>query len=214
MKMGDTSHGIAKRLQAVGLAIFFLLTAGAGGLFAKTSAAEQNSAVPPPAAPIAPEEVAARSEEVANLLISFSEKLAFSPEIEKIKHVLPDISRQIDLDAVETAATLIEQPPLAILEVQRALWQRRQLQVSTWLTLLTQRAVALQVALDRLSQMKATWVRTLDAAQAGQAPQVVLQQIKATLDSIKSAQPPLKTSEEAMLALQADLAEKKARSDK
>ena len=213
MRMGDRALRIAKCPQAIGLMVVFFLAAMPGGSFGKTPAGSPHSAVPPPLAAIAPEEVAARSEEVTNLLISFSQKLAFSLEIEKIKQVLPEISRQIDLDAVETAATLIGHPPLAILEVQRALWQRRHLQVSTWLTLLTQRAVALQVALDRLSQMRSTWTQTLEAAQAGPAPQVVLQQIEATLDSIEAAQLPLKTGEEAVLGLQADLAAKQARCD-
>jgi potassium efflux system protein len=213
MMMGDRAHRIATSLQAIGLVVVLLLAAAPGRLFGKTPAGSPPSAVPLPAATIAPEEVAARSEEVANLLITFSGKLAFSPEIEKIKQALPAISRQIDLDAVETSATLLGQTPLAILEEQRALWQRRHLQVSTWLALLTQRAVALQVALDRLSQMRATWAQTLDAAQAGQVPGVVLQQIEATLDSIKAAQPPLKTWEETLLGLQADLAVKQARCD-
>lgn len=180
MKKGYLAPRWAKSLPAVGLAVFFLLAAVPGDAFGQTPAGARHYAVSPPPAAIAPEEVAARSEEVANLLISFSEKLAFSPEIEKIKQALPDISRQIDLDAVETAATPIAQPPLAILEVQRALWQRRQLQVSTWLSLLTQRAVALQVGLDRLSQMKATWTESLEAAQAGQAPQAVIELLEKT----------------------------------
>ncbi len=213
MMIGDKARSIAISLQAIGLAVVFMLAATPGRSFGQAPAGSPHSAVPPPAAAIAPEEVAARSEEVANLLISFSEKLAFNPEIEKIQKALPAISRQIDLDAVESAATLMAQPPLSILEVQRALWQRRHLKVSTWLTLLTQQAVALQVALDRLSQMRATWAQTLAAAKAGQVPGVVLRQIEATLDSIKVAQPPLKTWEETMLGLQADLAAKQARCD-
>jgi potassium efflux system protein len=211
--IGSFLYRIAKSLRAIGLAVVFFLAAVPCGSFGQTPPGSKPSAVPPPAAAIAPEEVAGRSEEVTNLLISFSEKFAFSPEIEKIKQALPDISRQIDLDAVETATNLIAQPSLAILEVQRALWQRRHLQVRTWLTLLTQRAVALQVALDRLSQMKATWTQTLDTAQGGHAPGVVLQQIEATLNSIKAAQPSLKTWEAAVLGLQADLAAKQARCD-
>jgi potassium efflux system protein len=213
MRMGDTVQGIAHWILTIGVGVAFSLMAMPGRTFGQTPAAAKHHSAPPASAAIAPEEVAARSEEVTNLLNTFSEKLAFSPEIEKIQKALPSISRQIDLDADETAAILIAQPPLSILEVQRALWQRRHLQVSTWLTLLTQRAVELQVALDRLSQMRATWDQTFDAAQVGQVPGVVLQQIEATLDSIKVAQPPLKTWEETMLGLQADLAAKQARCD-
>jgi small-conductance mechanosensitive channel len=213
MKMGDTAQRIATSLQAIGLMVVFFLAAMPGGSFGKTPAGPPHSAVPPPATAIAPEEVAARSSEVTNLLITFSEKFAFNLEIEKIQQALPEVSVQIDLDATETLATVGAQPPLAILEAQRALWLRRHLQVSTWLTLLTRRAVDLQGALDRLSQMKTNWTQTRDAAQAGQAPGVVLQQIEATLASIEAAQLPLKTQEEAVLGLQADLAAKQARCD-
>ena len=213
MKNTDGKQRFAKSLQAIGLAVVFLLVASPGGSFGQTPARSQHSAVPPPATAIAPEEVAARASEVTNFVITFSEKFAVSPEIEKIQQALPEISKQIDLDAAETAATIGAQPSLAILETQRALWQRWQLQVSTWLTLLTRRAVELRRDLDRLAQMKATWTRTRDVAQAGQAPGVVLQQIEATLSSIEAAQLPLKAREEAVLGLQADMAAKQARCD-
>ena len=213
MKNTDRKQRFAKSLQAIGLAVAFFLVASPGGSFGQTAVGSKHSAVPAPATAIAPEEVAARSSEVTNLVITFSEKFVVSPEIEKIQQTLPEISKQIDLDAAETAATIGAQPSLAILETQRALWQRWQLQMSTWLTLLTQRAVELRRDLERLAQMKATWTRTRDVAQVGQAPGVVLQQVEATLATIAAAQLPLKTREEAVLGLQADMAAKRARCD-
>ena len=168
---------------------------------------------PPTATAIALEEVAVKSSEVTNLLKIFSEKFAFSPEIEKIKQRFPEISRQIDREEMETAATLAEKPSLVILEMQRALWQRRLIQVSAWLTLLTQRASELQADLDHLSQLKATWTQTRKTAQAKQAPEIVLKQITAVLASIEAAQLPLKTQEEAVLKLQGDVAAKRTRFD-
>jgi len=213
MKMGDRSQNIAPSLQICGLAVVFLLAAIPGGSFGQTAAGLEHTAAPPPAIAIAPEEVAARSAEVTNLLITFPEKFAVSPEIEKIQQAFPEVSRQIDLDFTDTTATLGAQPPLAILEAKRAVWQRRHLQVSTWLTLLTQRAVELRRDLDRMAQMKATWSRTRDVAQAQQSPEVVLQQIEATLTSIEAAQQPLKTREAAVIRLQAELASRQARCD-
>jgi len=213
MKSTDGKQRFAKSLQVIGLAVAFLLMAFPGGSFGQAAVGSKHSVGPPPATAIKPEEVAARAAEVTNLVITFSKKFAVSPEIEKIQQALPEINKQIDLDAAETAATAGTQLSLAVLEAQRALWQRWQLQVSTWLTLLTQRAVELRRDLDRLAQMKVTWTRTRDAAQAGQAPGVVLQQIEATLASIEAAQLPLKTREEAVLGLQADMAAKQARCD-
>ncbi|WP_295317595.1 mechanosensitive ion channel domain-containing protein [Roseobacter sp.] len=213
MKNTDGKQRFAKSLQVIGLAVVFLLVASPGGSFGQTPVKSQHSAVSPPATAIKPEEVAARASEVTNLVVTFSEKFAVSPEIEKIQQALPEINKQIDLDAAETAATAGTQPSLATLEAQRALWQRWQLQVSTWLTLLTRRAVELRRDLDRLAQMKATWTRTRDAAQAGQSPGVILQQIEAALASIEAAQLPLKAREESVLGLQADMAAKQARCD-
>ncbi len=209
MKKGDKAQRLAKSLPAIGLAVVFLLAVDSGGSFGQPSAGSQHSAAAPATTAIAPEEVAARSSEVTNLLITFSEKFAFSPEIEKIQQALPEVGKQIELDAAETETILGTQPPLAILQAQRTLWQRRHFQVDTWLTLLTQRAVELTDALDRLSQMRATWTRTRDAAQAKQAPGVVLHQIEAALASIENAQQPLKTREAAVLELQAELAAKR-----
>jgi potassium efflux system protein len=213
MRMDDSGPHVWTSLRAIGLAVAFFLAATPGELFGQASAGSPHSAVPPPATAIAPEEVAARSSEVTNLVITFSEKFAFSPEIEKIQKTFPEVSRQIDLDAIDTAAILEAQPPLEILEAQRAHWQRRHLQVSTWLTLLTQQAVELRGDLDRLAQMKTTWIQTRAAAQAGQTPAAVQQQIEATLASIEAAQLPLKTREAVVLGLQADMAEKRTRCD-
>jgi hypothetical protein len=105
MKNTDGKQHFAKSLQAIGLTVVFLMVASPGESFGQTPVGSKHSAVPPPATAIAPEEVAARSSEVTNLLISFSEKFALDPEIEKIRQAFPEISRQIDLDSAETAAT-------------------------------------------------------------------------------------------------------------
>jgi hypothetical protein len=125
MKITDRMQRTAKNMQAVGLAVVLFLAAGPGGSFAQTPAESKQPSTPPAATAIAPEEVAVRSSEVTNLLNTFSEKLAFSPEIEKIKQRFPEISRQIDRETIETAAFLGEQTTLTILEAQRVLWQRR-----------------------------------------------------------------------------------------
>ena len=213
MKITDRMQRTAKNMQAAGLEVVLFLAAGLFSSFAQTSVESRHTSTPPPATAFAPEEVAARSSEVTNLLISFSEKFALDPEIEKIRQAFPEISRQIDLDSAETAVSLGEHTTLTILEAQRIIWQRRLTQVSTWLTLLTHRAVELQGDLARLSQMKVTWIQTRDAAHAAQAPGVVLQQIEATLAAIEAAQLPMKTRENAVLGLQADLAAKQARCD-
>lgn len=211
--MGDRAQCIAKNLQAIGLTIIFFLGQGPGEILAQVKAASPDASVPPPSMAIPLAEVATKSAEVSNALITFSGQFASSHEIERIRKSLPEISRHMDLDIIETSAILGKQPPLATLEAQQRVWQRKHLQVGAWLTLLTQRAFELRTTLDQLSQMKETWMQTRDAARGEQAPGVVLRQIEATLVSIEAAQLPLKTQEEAVLGLQAVLAEKRARCD-
>lgn len=129
MKITDRMQRTAKNMQAVGLAVVLFLAAGPGGSFAQTSAESKQTSTPPAATAIAPEEVAVKSFEVTNLLNTFSEKFAFGPEIEKIKQRFPEISRQIDRETIETAASLGEQTTLTILEAQRVLWQRRHIRL-------------------------------------------------------------------------------------
>lgn len=203
--------GIAKNLRAVGLALIIFLAASAGAPSAQDSPAPAANAATPKA--IQPSEVATRSSEVINLLMTVSEKLAFNPEIEKIQQSLPDISRQIDLDFTGTYITLAGQPSLAALEAQRAQWQRRHLRLSTGLALSTDWVNDLQEAQDRLSQMRAIWTQTRDAAEAGKAPEEILQQISRTLASIEVAERPLTARMAAALGVQADIARQKARCD-
>jgi hypothetical protein len=174
--MGERAQRITKSLQAICLAVIFFLAASSGETFAQVQAPSPHTSAPPPLTAIPPAEVATRSAEVTNLLITFSENFAPSYEIEKIQRLLPEISRQIDLDFTDASAILRAQAPLATLQAGQALWQGRHLQVNNWLTLLTQRAVGMQAALDRLAQMRKTWTQTRDAAQSEQAPQAILQQ--------------------------------------
>jgi potassium efflux system protein len=213
LKMGDRSRCIVKGVQAIGWAVIFLLPPAHGKSFGQQPTAPQQVAAPSSAAAIAPEEVATKSSEVANLLITLSGQFASSPEIDKIQQALPELSRQIDLDFADTSATLGERPPLATLQEQQTLWQRRHFQLGSWLTLLTQKAVDLRESLGRLAHMRETWVQTRNAVRAEQATGALVQQIQATLASIEAVQLPLKTQEETVLGLQGSLARELARCD-
>ena len=211
--MGNSALHIGKNLLAVGLAAGLFLSAAAGESFGQAPAATQQAAAPPASAVIPLSEVATRASEVANLLTSVSATSAPSPDIDKIRQSLPEVSRQIDRDSTDTFATLGEQPPLVTLQAQQAHWQQRHQQISAELARLTQPATGLRGALDRLALLHGTWTHTLDAARVEQATGTMLQQIQATLASIEAAQAPLKDEEDAVLALQGDVARELARCD-
>ena len=131
--MGARAQRISKSLQAIGLAVILFLTAVPGESFAQAQAKSPHTSASPRSRAIPPEEVATKSAEVTNLLITFSENLAPSYEIEKIQRLLPEVSRQIDVDFTDALAIFRAQAPLATLQAGQALWQRRHLQLSNWL---------------------------------------------------------------------------------
>ena len=138
--MGNSALHLAKNLLAVGLAVVLFLPAAAGESFGQAPAAPPQAAAPPASTAIPQAEVATRASAVANLLTSVSATSAPSPDIDKIRQSLPEISRQIDRDSTDTFAILGEQPPLETLQAQQTQWQRRHQQLSVELAQLTQRA--------------------------------------------------------------------------
>jgi potassium-dependent mechanosensitive channel len=209
--------GVAtKTLRAMCLAGVLSIAAAALESHAQTTPAPSPV---PPATPVATPvaipsaEVIAKSSEVTNQLTALAEKFAPSPEIQKIQQSLPEVTEQIDVDFTDTSVTLGEQPPLTTIQVEQVAWQHRHLQVSSWLTLLTQRAVDLRAAYDNLSRAMEIWAQTRDTMDAQQAPSAILQQVVSTLASIEAAQTQLKAQEEAVLGLQAGLAAELARCD-
>jgi hypothetical protein len=176
----------------------------------KTSAAPKASAPPSPRAiPVA--EIATQATAVSGLLRTLSTKLTPSPEIESIRGLLPKVREQIDSKHSEIGKFPEEQPSLETLKMQQQLWQEMELETSGWLKVLTARAVTLKEALDQLSDLKQTWVRTRDAGQAPKAPGPVLQQVQEVLGDIASAQTPIEKERAAVLDVQSRVAQEVGR---
>ncbi len=171
----------------------------------------QKTVAPPSPTAIPPAEIAAQATQVSNLLRMRLSRLAPSLEIEKIQHLLPRISEQIDLRLADTAQFLEEQPTLEALQAHQQAWQQTELETSGWLKVLTDRAVALRAAQDQLSGLKQTWAKTLDAAQASQAPGPVLQQARQVLADISAAEAPIEMQRGSVLDLQSRVAKELSR---
>ena len=90
----------------------------------KAEAPKAPAAAPPEVIPVA--EIATRAMAVTELLNAISAKFASSPEIEKIKKSLPEISSNIDREIVRTVSILQQQPTLATLQTQQQQWQQIQ----------------------------------------------------------------------------------------
>ena len=202
------THAIA---VGVTLGLLLLLLGVPGKATAQKSSEPQKTPTPPPRAVIPVAEVATQATEVANLLRTLSAKLTPSPAIETIRQFLPEISGNIDLELAATHNILQEQPTLELLQTQQQLWQRRQLQMTGWLHVLTGRATQFQDMLNHLADLRKTWTETRAAAQLAQAPEPILQQIDATLAAIEAAQTPLQAQRTDVLDLQSRIAPEVAR---
>jgi small-conductance mechanosensitive channel len=211
--MGDRAQRTANSLRALGLAVILLLAATPRNSFGQTSAASGPAAAPPASAAIPLTEIATKASETTNFLATLSARFAPSPEIGKIQDSLDHLRSQIDEELANTADILRQEPTLATLQAQQAFWNRRHQRVTAWLTLLTQRAIDLRESLDRLTRIKETWVLTREAAQAGQAPAQILQQVETVLAAIEAERTPLAAQQDNVLDLQASIAGELARCD-
>jgi potassium efflux system protein len=194
--------------------LLLLLCVVAGTAVAQQSTESQQTPASAPGAVIPVEEVATQATEVAQLLRTLSAQVVPSPAIDAIHRVLPEASGTIALERAATSTMLQGQPTLELLQTQQQLWQRRHLQMTGWLHVLTGQATHLQEVGHRLTALHTTWTATRAAAQQAQTPEPILQQIDATLAAIAAAQTPLEAQRMAVLNLQSRVAHEAARCEK
>src|SRR5262245_53956802 len=189
--------------------LLLLLCIVPGTAVAQQRVEPQQTPASAPGAVIPVAEVVAQATEVATLLRTLSAQSVPIPTIDTIHRVLPEVSGTIDLELAAISTLLQGEPTLEVLQTQQQLWQRRYLQTTGWLHVLTGQATHLQEVGQRLTALHTTWTATRAAAQ--QAPEPILQQIDATLAAIAAAQTPLEAQRVAVLDLQSRVAHEVAR---
>ena len=203
-----TSKRMLKRpLFVVLVAVFLGLLAGPGEGADQKIPIIQGTPAPQAPEPIPVAEVATRANEVSNLLRHVNRLLDPSPQIETIQKLLPEASRKIELEVSATKKVLQDEPTLAMLQTEQQSWDKRQLEMTHWLNLLTQRATQLQTALNQFRELEKIWSQTLDAAKAPRAPEPILQQIDATIAGVEAVQTPIQTQLSAVFDLQSRVAQ-------
>jgi potassium-dependent mechanosensitive channel len=202
------AHALVSGITPV---LLLLLFAVHHTVVAQQSATPPQTHAPPAVAVISVAEVATQATEVADLLRTWGAKLAPSPEIDTIRRILPEVSTTIGLELAATVNSLQQRLALEALQTQQQLWQRRQLQMTGWLHVLTERATQLQEMSNRLAGLQKTWTASRAAAQLAQAPEPIWQQIDATLAAIAATQTPLQAQRTAVLDLQSRVAQEVAR---
>jgi potassium-dependent mechanosensitive channel len=192
----------------IGLAVVFvLLTMGFVASAGNDTQEPRKVAAPLPPVAIPVPEVATRAAEVSNLLRTLEVQLAPSPAIDTIRRQLPGLNDRINLLLEGTTVILQEQPALAVLQSQLQIWEAMNLHANDWLKVLTERAVQIKDALDRLTDLQELWTKTDEAAKIAKAPDAILQQSSAVLAAITGAQQPLEAQRSDVLGLQSRAAE-------
>jgi potassium efflux system protein len=185
---------------SVGLLLFLSVIEGRA---AEQKPQEIRKATAPQASAAIPvANVTAQATEVSNFLRTLYTQVAPGREIEQIQKELPEVSARMEVELLRTEQNLHTQPTLEMLQTEQQLWQKSQLDMGRWLSLVTQRATRLQTALSQVEALEKTWTQTLDAARAQQAPEATIQQISAVLSAIEAAHAILRTQRNAALDLQ------------
>src|SRR5262249_14103326 len=129
-----------------------------------------------------------------------------SAHLNAIEKQIPEMRQRIEDELSAATRFLAGQPTMDMLQAQQRLWQGRHLQVSQWLQALTQRAMLLEGGLDRLTDLEKTWRATHDAAQASRAPDMLVEQIDASLAAMATTRTALENQRATILRLQSAVA--------
>lgn len=185
------------------------------------AAPDQNAAPEPPLTAAAPAlrpsehipvtKVAPAATEVAQQLRRLASDLSPGDDIQAISKALPAVSAKLETDLKRALTVLQDQPSLEGLQTQEQYWYNRQIDLTAWLSTLTDRVTRLQESLTQLEGLRSTWTMTREAAQQTGAPAAVLQQIDDTLTAVAAAMPLYSAQRDAALDLQGQIAREVAR---
>ena len=209
MKSADTIPRLGKGLLIVVLVILLFLTAGLSQA-AEQKVRDLQTAREGHASAIPVADVASRATEASNALRSLRARFAPGREIEKIQKDLDDVSHRTAMELWRLMKLLRGQPTLEMLQTEQRLWEKNQDRIAGWMHLLTQRAAAFEAALSQILDIQKEWNQTLEAAQAAQAPETVLNRIKAVLTAAEAARTSLQARRSGAIGLQDSVAEELA----
>jgi small-conductance mechanosensitive channel len=160
-----------------------------------------------PAAAQAPEsipvpEVARRGDEVGKLLRDLETLLAPGVSDETLENRRVELTARIGPQIEATDRQLEAEPTGAALDGLLGQWQATRTELVGYVNLLTQRAMLLEGALQRLAAVRQTWTRTRTEARASRAPGPVLERIDGVLAAVEAASKQLQAQRTATLVLQ------------
>jgi potassium efflux system protein len=211
LKSPDTLLSAGKRCLIIGLGILLFPAAVAGQTAAQKTPEVRTAPAPKASAAIPVAEVAAQATNVSDLLRTLYSQFAPTREIGRIQKEFPDLSARIGTDFRRTMRVLRTEPTLETLQTEEQEWKRTHLEMSKWVSLLTDRATRLQGALGQVADLHKKWSQSLDSARVEKAPETIIEQINAVLPAIEAAQLTLQRQLTVVLDLQGRLAEEGTR---
>lgn len=193
------------------ICICLILTAFVGLAETPQKPVDQQRAESKMSDPIPVEKIAIRAAEISGLLKTLRSQYADTRKIDTLKNDFSDASDQIARQHQNSVKVLQSQSSLDRLKGELRLWQDSRTRMAKWLDLLTQRAILLQSALNQLSELRNRWLQTLHSATKTNAPETIIQQIRAVLSVIETESITVQAKHNATIELQSAVAEKAAR---
>jgi potassium-dependent mechanosensitive channel len=158
-------------------------------------------------------EVAQRAEDATRVLRDLDALLVPGPGIVAIQGRLEDTAERVSVQAEQTNRQLANRPSGTVVDTLANQWQTVRAELATYVTVLGERATALERGLQRLGGLRETWAQARTDARASRAPAPVLDRIDGILAAIDQAKPRLQQERGAMLVLQDRVAQYVMRCD-
>ncbi|GAB6191062.1 mechanosensitive ion channel family protein [Desulfocastanea catecholica] len=147
-------------------------------------------------------DISMQAAQVSDLLRTFEEYLAPGAQLDAIINSFSESTAQIESDLNKSMSVLDGQLVLTKLQAQGQLWQQWQSKYTGWLKVFSKRSTQLQMKLTELDDLDKVWAETLVSAQNSEAPEPIIQQISATIDSIRGLRTSVKNQLDLVLDLQ------------
>ncbi len=192
-----------------------MLTVLLGLMVAMPLAAQDSSQTPPPTprpqpTPIPASDiptVAAKDADVARMAVAGATP---SSRIQDIQQKLPDEENRIKQLRGEALARIKMPGPASMMKETERSWGRARDRLQRWLTDLASESSTLDGTLDNLNTRISLWRLTKDNETSQSLPGVIRQQITDTIKTLTDAADHVRSSRDAILSLQATVAQEKS----
>ncbi len=167
----------------------------------------------PQPTPIPAAEIPGRAAAIGSILRDATSRTDFSDELRSIGEDFEKEKEHISELEEETSRRLGIEGPASVIEETENTWVRSGARLDGWLKTLSSGVASVDQELGKLGKEAALWDLTRTAEGETELPPAVLQQIGETLDAIATSRKGMRSTRDAMLTLQSEIAKEKAHVD-